>query len=48
MHGGFVPEGVGSMPGVETTTMAALLFWPLVALELFCWGGSPTFGRAGF
>ena len=43
MHGGFVPEGVGSMPGVEAMAAAALLFWAPVARELFWWGGFSTF-----
>ena len=44
MHGGFVPEGVGSMPGPEATAAAALLFWALVTRELF-WRG--FFGLSG-
>ena len=44
MRGGFVPEGVGSIPGVEATAAAALLLWARVTRELF-WRG--FFGPSG-
>ena len=31
------------MPGMEATAAAALLFWALMAQELFWWGGISTF-----
>ena len=48
VHGGCFRDGLGSMPGVETTAAAALYFWTLVAFGLLWWGGLPTFWACKF